>query len=221
MFKDKEIRKGIISSIIASLIFLIFFQPILGFIWEVVTKISMRTYSGYMDNIYKNAALGQRNWLGYLTLLFFLLVVFTLIMTRLLRFRKMLSRLYEDVKLDSFENQEDKEKYLEDKWERINKRITPIVKHHKKIKVFLFLYQICILLFFCDTIFKAYADLQLNTSFNQRLTVIAPYIEAQKEEELKSKWASMKTRKDYENINLNMENIAKSANVILPENLLK
>lgn len=221
MLKDKEIRKGIISSIIASLIFLIFFQPILGFIWNILTKISIITYTGYIDNIYKNAALGQRNWLGFLILFFFLSLIFTLITIFLMQFRAKLSRLYKDKELDLIEKEEDKLKFLKDKQQSVSKIIAPLVNHYNKFKIFFFIYQTLILLFFGDTLFKAYADLQLNTSFNQRLTVIAPYIETQKEEELKSSWASMKTRKDFDELNNTIENIAKSSNVKLPINLLK
>ncbi|UOU98036.1 hypothetical protein MUU74_16265 [Chryseobacterium daecheongense] len=66
----------------------------------------------------------------------------------------------------------------------------------------------------------AYADLNLNTSFNQRLNVLKPYIDSDQEELLISKWALMKNRNDFNKINKEMEDLAKKNKVILPENLI-
>jgi hypothetical protein len=54
MFKDREIRKGIISSIIASILVLIFFQPLLVFFWNILTEVSTTFYIGYVDNVAKS-----------------------------------------------------------------------------------------------------------------------------------------------------------------------
>ena len=67
-------------------------------------------------------------------------------------------------------------------------------------------------------LFTAYADLQLNTSFNQRLRVIAPYIDDQQEELFVSKWSRMSNRKDFELINREIEGIAVQKHLTLPLN---
>ncbi len=70
-------------------------------------------------------------------------------------------------------------------------------------------------------IFSAYADLQLNTSFNQRLNVLAPYIEEHDVKVLKSKWALMQNRADFEEINNYMETLAINKEIVLPKKLLE
>jgi hypothetical protein len=72
-----------------------------------------------------------------------------------------------------------------------------------------------------DIMFRASLDLQLNASFNQRVTVLAPYIDLHQEKLLKSKWALMESRKDYEEVSVYLEKLAKSKNVKLPRPLLR
>jgi hypothetical protein len=221
MFKDKEIRKGIISSIIASLIFLIFFQPILNSLWTILSRLSENTYSGYIDNVYKNAALGHRNWIDYLSLNFLFGFLFVLITALLIRFRRKIIFIQQKIKYQSISDENEKQQYHN----KINKgyrnRTLFYIKHGKKIVVFTYLYQTFIFLVFADTLFKAYVDLQLNASFEQRLVVLAPNIDDQQEEVLRSQWASMTSRKDYEVFNKNFEQLANLKNVELPELLLK
>ena len=66
-----------------------------------------------------------------------------------------------------------------------------------------------------------YANLQLDVSFKQRLTVLAPHLSEQQEENLAAMWASMKTKADYDAINRQLERYAADRNVDLPELLLK
>ena len=66
-----------------------------------------------------------------------------------------------------------------------------------------------------------FSDLQLNASFDQRIKAITPYIELKEKELLISEWACMKTRQDYLNINIQIDNYAQDAGVSIPEPLLK
>jgi hypothetical protein len=70
-------------------------------------------------------------------------------------------------------------------------------------------------------VYKAYVDMQLNASFQQRITILAPCLEIEQEEELKAHWAQMKNKEDFENIQLLMESYADSCSIDLPPNLLK
>ena len=68
---------------------------------------------------------------------------------------------------------------------------------------------------------RQFADLQLNTSFDQRLTVLAPKLTELECKELRAQWASMGSRGDYEEIVSTMETLAEEKDVALPELLLK
>jgi hypothetical protein len=70
-------------------------------------------------------------------------------------------------------------------------------------------------------LFGSYTDLQLNTSFNQRMNALGPYATENEIRVLKSKWALMKTRTDFLKINERMDSSAKKSKITLPDNLLK
>lgn len=70
-------------------------------------------------------------------------------------------------------------------------------------------------------IFQQYAQLQLNTSFAQRMHAIAPVLSEQQEEEMWAEWATMRTRTDYERINHKIETYAKARSVALPRLLFR
>ena len=66
----------------------------------------------------------------------------------------------------------------------------------------------------------AFVDLQLNTSFEQRLTVLNPAISEQEEEGLRATWASMRDRQDYLDLKGQMDRMAALNEIELPEPLL-
>ena len=79
------------------------------------------------------------------------------------------------------------------------------------------------LLLVFDILFIAtplFVELQLNTSFEQRLTVLAPHLPDQQMKEIRASWATMKTRHDYESINEGLEQLADENGVELPRLLL-
>ncbi len=65
-----------------------------------------------------------------------------------------------------------------------------------------------------------YTNLQLNTSFRQRLTVLAPKLSEQEHKEFLASWAAMHSRKDFDAITDRMNTLAQARNVVLPEPLM-
>lgn len=70
-----------------------------------------------------------------------------------------------------------------------------------------------------DVLAINFAELQLNTSFNQRITVLSPKVSDQEIKVLKAKWALMKGRSDYEAINFQMDALARTQGINLPSPL--
>jgi hypothetical protein len=66
----------------------------------------------------------------------------------------------------------------------------------------------------------AVADLQLNSSFNRRLTIVLPKLSDQEHKEFLASWAAMTTRRDYQQLNTRLEDVAKARGVKLPKPLL-
>ena len=192
IIKDPQIRRGVIASIIASLIVLIFVQPLLRIIWAALLKVGLEFVQAYVDSIYRNAALGQRNDVDVIILFFIFAILLGLISgITLVAIRHVFPA---------------KKKVL----------------HNKKRKVF----QLCLIVLFLyfiiiSSAIKPFTDLQFNTSFQQRLTILSPKITELELKEFEAAWALMQSRKDFEAINNRMEETAKKYGVVLPPNLLK
>lgn len=193
MLKDLIDKKGLVSGVIASLLVLIFIQPILQFIWVLFLNASNLFYRGFMDSIYENAARGHKNNIDFRFFYIFVLLIV--------------------------------ETYIFLLWRIIKKskeKATEIKENKKKISIITdVVIPLCFLGIFFLSLFSDYADLELNTSFSQRATIIAPYLSEQEEKELKAMWAYMKNRAGYENINKKLDYYAQKNNIKLPKSLLK
>src|SRR5437773_1315844 len=69
---NKALKIGIISGIISSLIVTIFIHPILSFVWNAFIAVAGTIHQGYVDKIYRNAALSDRNLIGVAIIIFLL-----------------------------------------------------------------------------------------------------------------------------------------------------
>ena len=67
----------------------------------------------------------------------------------------------------------------------------------------------------------AFVDLQINTSFEQRLTVLRPSIPEPEALALRAEWASMSSCVDYLRLTKKMDDRARELGVRLPEPLLQ
>jgi len=195
MQSDYPMKKSIMASIIASICVVIFIKPILNVIWLILVFISNSVYMNLINQLYKNASLGHRNLVSVTVFLIAgsIIIGITLIPYILPAIRK----------------------YLPSR---------SIEKKKKAKKGLVFIYHFGIFLIIVSILLLmtlAYSNLQLNTSFQQRLTILAPKISDQEYKELAASWASMQSRDDYLKINSQMENIAKNNNIILPKPLLK
>lgn len=218
--KDKETKRSILISLIASTIFLVFIQPIMQIVWGLLIKISFSTFDTIMNSMYKNAALGQRNWIDFLLLTFLVVIGLNFIVSVVFRLDEKVIDIKEKGESRSLPEEELKNKLVERKikLERKIANLSKVLILFSKIKWLLLIASIiCSIVI----IFNSYADLQLNTSFNQRLNALGPYVKETEVKLLKSNWALMKTRQDYLKINVHMDSLAKSANITLPENLME
>lgn len=77
---SRDLKIGIIGGLISSILMVIFIQPIMIFIWNFVLSIGNSIQAGYVDRIYRSAALGDRNIVGHATLMLVLLA-FTILPT--------------------------------------------------------------------------------------------------------------------------------------------
>ncbi len=221
MWKDESIRKGVIASVIASLVVIIFITPFLNLIWGALTNGGLWIQKVYVNSIFESAALGDRNWLDVVFYLYFfsaLVGVMVISTLKISRERSKLSRKIDG--LDDKDNLDVKQKTEKE----IKEEIAKVKEMFRKGKWKVFkLYGLILLVLVssASSYFRAFADLQLNTTFKQRINIVAPHINEQEEEELYSQWALMKSRQDYEIINKKFDEIATKVNIKLPKPLMK
>ena len=58
---------------------------------------------------------------------------------------------------------------------------------------------------------------KMSLSFEQRLTIVAPFLGELEEEEIRASWASMESLGDYISVCDNLETISSKYNISLPE----
>ena len=182
---------SVVTSIVASIIFSWCVAPLTQWLWHVSTSNALSWFTTQQNNIFENAALGKRDWVVTLMFFFAISAYFGLGMGAILSM--------------SFGS-------LFEKWFANQK--------FKKVQIVVVVVLFVYLGFdLAKTGFGAYADLQLNASFSQRLDALGPYMETIDERDLKSQWAMMKTRQDYERINKRLDELATKAKISLPKAL--
>jgi hypothetical protein len=67
---------------------------------------------------------------------------------------------------------------------------------------------------------SSFVNLQLDTSFRQRLTVLAPALSEMEIRQLEASWAGMRSQGDYNAIVARLEGIARARGVVLPKPLI-
>jgi len=187
---SRELKIGIAGGLISSILVIIFIQPILSGVWNVVISFGESIQAGYVDRIYRNAALGERNLVGHLSFLL-LAVVLNFVAT---------SFLVEEIARHS----------KTDRHETLNK-LSRIF--------FLGIGTLSLLAGAALTIAFSISSgvVEISASFNQRLTVMAPVINDLEYKQFRAQWAKMQGQKDYRTIVASMDKRANDLKVELPK----
>ncbi len=188
-----QIRRAVIASVIAAVLVIIFIQPLLRFVWSTLLVFGPRFVKAFVDSIYRSAAMGHRNHVDVMVLMIFFAFVSGSSLGASLSCTKRLLKPTEKMKPTS------KRRALVSMW-------AAVVMLH-----------ICAL----GIVIPPFADLQHNTSFRQRLAVLAPKLTENEEEELEAQWAMMRNRGDFDAIKERMEALAIQHGIELPPTLLK
>jgi hypothetical protein len=195
MILDRNLKIGIISSVVATFLFIYFLDPLLRFVTFLLFKTLGSLARGYIDRLFEQAAL----LIGPDPSFYVLSIVcgiITGISTTLLIFFLFLYRPSDRLLkwLRSF-------RFLDAffRWSVIVLAL-PVI-----IMPAMFLY---------NTMFQ----LRITTSFTQHIVLLAPYISDQESKLLRSRWTQMKSEQDFEALYRDLNKIAKKNGVILPEN---
>ncbi|WP_439841174.1 hypothetical protein [Aeromonas veronii] len=182
---SRELKLGIIGGVISSILVIVFIQPIFSFVWEAIISFGESVQAGYVDRIYKNAAIGERNLSGNLLLLVLVIILLSYPLFILL---KEYANRYE-----------------------INDLMSSLIN---VVISFLILMLSALIMVFASI---SVGVMEINASFNQRLTVIAPSIDDKEIKEWRAQWAKMEGLRDYQTLTTAMENRAVELNITLPK----
>jgi hypothetical protein len=187
---SKELKIGIIGGLITWLLVTIFFEPVSRFLWRAFMTIAGSLHQGYVDGIYRNAAVGERNLVGELT--FSILVVFVL--------ASILFYWSERASVGP-----------------ASSSLELAIKRVARVSDLVFTFALMLL---CVTAMVASSVSsgvkEISASFTQRLTVLAPAISDAEYKTLKARWASMKGKADYDALVAAMDKRASEVGVTLP-----
>tara|TARA_Y100000588_G_scaffold116528_1_gene127585 strand:+ start:425 stop:1027 length:603 start_codon:yes stop_codon:yes gene_type:complete len=196
MFNDPSVRKSLIVSIVASVLVIIFVQPLINGVGDFMNW-GLRHSIGFMsDRIYTDAALGMREKYSFLLLFFLFQAVFLFLFHS---FRQVF--FFKSSELSREESTSDE----------------VLSTKRKRAQITLFFAGATLALLTSWLFALQYVGFQMNASFQQRTTILAPYISDNELKVLKSKWGLMENRSDYTNINAQIEEYASQHGIKLPQ----
>jgi hypothetical protein len=184
----QQIIIGIVSSLIATVFFLLIMQPLLGLLWRFVLS-----NVGLINDIAcRGAALDNTERYSFMLWAILSSTVIVVLAGPLL-FRGLIEGRSVTLRPEKLSNFSDKLWHL----------------------LILIVPLLC--LFLVSAQYESFLEMALKTSFNQRLTVLTPKISDQERKELLAEWASMRTETDYIHIVDEMEQKAKASGITLPK----
>lgn len=187
MINDPNFKKTLIVSILTSVIVLIIIDPLLKLAATWLMWLGTNLSASWTDHIYKSAALGLREKFSFLLLLYFF---------------AMCMGISSGILTAIVLARKEKSKTTLKSW--IEK------------PAFIILSALLLIVVAVEVLASNFAELQLNASFNQRITVLAAKASEQQIKDLRASWALMSGRKDYESINMEIQRIEGQLKVKLP-----
>lgn len=182
---SRELKIGILGGIISSVFVIIFIQPILNIVWSAVLSFGEYIQAGYVDKIYRNAAVGDRNMVGQMTLLLVVVLMLFVSVGFLTSGRG-----------------------IRNKYGVLTSRALMLLMSLMACTM-----AVIVLVGFS----VASGVMEINASFIQRLTVMAPVISDEEYKEWKAKWAVMNSQNDYHVLVSAMEKRAADLKIELPK----
>lgn len=196
---SQDFRVGLIASIIGGLVLVYLLQPAVRLGWSLLLRFGGRAFDNIIDALYKNAALGNRDWVVVLLAFWGLSVTAMAILA------------FSLLTIIPFS-------YLHGMGEPLREFGQQHSMLASVMEIVLFIVAECSVLIMAGAIFL---DLQLNASFNQRLAVLAAFVPDDTVKRLRAEWAQMQSRKDYLALNSRIEQLASEKAVSLPKTLVR
>ncbi|AZN43389.1 hypothetical protein [Paenibacillus albus] len=195
MFKDKATKTAIYTGIISSAIFLLFFQPILENLSKATYSVASNSFKGFLNSVIQSCAIGFNESFSFHTETVLFSLFLGIGVGAIMIFSRNLRR-----KLNP---------------EIDDKQIKVSSKTMSRLSLILLLFSILGITF---SLVSSFMEHMIISVHQQQMAIIAPYIDEQSEEELRSEWAQMQTKADFDNFNDKISKIAKDNKIKIPSN---
>jgi len=202
---NQNVKIGIVTGLIASMLFYYFLNPLLSLFGKILIRITSNVYSAYADNLFKKVALGVPQDSSLTLLIFFLVSLFGAIVGFYIALiKRFLFAKRPKAKPES--------KHL------LKKSINSLIKSTKRLLIYGGVWIFIVFILYIWLLWGIWFQIKITTSFTQHMNIIAPYLSEDGEEIIWSQWSQMKTRADYERIYMRLNEIAEKNHIDLPEN---
>lgn len=206
----KKHKSSIFVSIISTLLFIYFLEPIIrilgkGFIF-LIRNLSSTVY----NRIFQEVAFGRPDYSHTLLFLTTIVILTPTIFLIVLSLRTEKSKPSEE--LQEIESTQQTNEFNSNREEKIENKKTSLKKLKIPLLAIMLLISIGALIL---------GDIKLKTiqSFEQHIRILTPYMETHKKELLISKFASMNSHDDYILIQSELNRIAEQNGITLPESV--
>ncbi len=199
---DKSFKIGIITSLIGSVVFLYLLDPILKIFSNLFFVFSNKVSSYFVDNLYREIAIGKSDYSLTQMVILIAIITYLFSFTLLINIRKSQNPLKkQDIK------------------KRLENLDSPINKSVWRAKFLPILAVIFLNVIMALQLVSSHIKVSSINTFDQRIRILAPYINEKEKMLLISRFSSMTTYNDYIMIMLETETIAKENKIILPEQI--
>lgn len=193
----KKHSTSITVAIVSTIIFMYILQPLLEFIGSKAVSIGGFLGASYVDELF-----AQVSHLEIMDFSFFFYMLFSVFIAVFFTF--LIISTWQTSKKDGDENKEKIE----------TKTKSTLTKVRSTVIYILFI------IFFITMVSTKFYQLSLISSFKQHLRIVAPYMSQQDEKKLLSEWSLIESKKDYDDVNKKMIQLATENNIELPDNKL-
>jgi heme/copper-type cytochrome/quinol oxidase subunit 2 len=183
----KQVYIGVLTSVLAAL----FIQPLLNLLWGLLNGATTAIGGALSDVIYRNAARGLDEHYSFLLL--------SLVMSLMLG-------VFTSFTVLPFLLRRSRKEALEGR-EKVVHKLRWAVTILGVLGVVLPLILLTI----------EFGTYKLNSSFNQYMAATSPYVTDLDAKKLRSRWALMRTRADFESISSDLQKIASDNAIVLPK----
>lgn len=203
---EKSLKREVYVGIFTAIVVMAIVQPALQLGSNLLFWAGANLYEGFSDGIYKSAALGFHEIYSFQLLILFLGGVCGILINAVLATRRI------DCDVEDVEDELNQSSV-----EELKNRLQNLKRRVKSLRIVATIFSSISIIIILYVYVSNFAELQLNTSFNQRLAVLAPQISDQQLKDLRAQWALMTKRDDYLKIQNTMERLAKEHKIKLPK----